>query len=475
MPQRTSNDRSATAGRDAPEHARRVFLECTSTLASRYNTGIQRAGRNLVNASLSLAGPWTCTPIAYNGRHFIAIDRLPPQAVPVSGQARMNDRLRRIFHRARAATTRVIPGAPVRQALHSQRLEYSLRQMVHRVHNAWRWLCSFRSAGTERVEFRNDDVLVLLDPSWSIDLSRELKRAREAGAKVWVVINDLIPVNHPDLAPEGTPILMDRWLRRVLPYATGMLGISRSVADDLRRHLASLGLAQPPIGYFYLGAGLDVAYERHPQAGRQRDVIVEACSGAAAYLAVGTVEPRKNHRLILEVFDRLWADNVDVRLLIFGRLGWRSEQVARRLREHAEYGRRLFWFETGSDEQLDYAYRHASALIFASRCEGFGLPLVEAIHYGLPVLASDIAVFREIGGDYPIYFDPVDPGSLEMALRRHRAQGGSTSSTRRAPRAWLSWAESARMLLETVAATAESHASLSAGSATWRSQRTRDC
>jgi O-antigen biosynthesis alpha-1,2-rhamnosyltransferase len=123
---------------------------------------------------------------------------------------------------------------------------------------------------------------------------------------------------------------------------------------------------------------------------------------------------------MLDVFDRLWADDIGARLLLFGRLGWRSDELARRMRAHPQFGRRLFWFESGSDSELDYAYRHASALIFASRCEGFGLPLVEAMHYGMPVIASDIPVFREIGGDYPSYFDLDVPGSLEQVLRRPR-------------------------------------------------------
>jgi glycosyltransferase involved in cell wall biosynthesis len=435
-------------GRDSAA-TRRVFLECTSTLASRYNTGIQRAGRNLVNAALSAPGPWTCRAIVYNGRYFTVIDGLPPQAPRSSGRPSATDRLRDAFHRARAGAIRAIPGAALRDALHSQRTEYALRRVVHGAQNARRWLRSFGSAATPRVEFRGGDVLVLLDPAWTIDLSRELARARAAGAEVWIVVNDLIPVDHPDLAPEGTPILMDKWLRRVVPHASGMLGISRTVARDLCAHLGSIGLVPPPrIDHFYLGAGLDYGGERRGQLG----AIAQACvdPGGGVYLAVGTVEPRKNHRLVLDVFERLWADGIAARLLIFGRLGWRSDELARRIRQHAQFGRLLVWFESGSDAELDHAYRHASALIFASSCEGFGLPLVEAMHYGLPVIASDIDVFREIGADYPTYFDLADARTLEQALR-HRRTSDASATPRSAPaREWLSWADSARMLLEKV-------------------------
>ena len=130
---------------------RRVFLECTSTRASRYNTGIQRAARNLVNESLSAVGPWACTAIIYNGRYFEAIERLPPEAPRASTKAALVDQLRRAFHHARARTVRAVPGVAVRNALHSQRLEYALRRMVHGVQNARRWLASFDARPSRRV------------------------------------------------------------------------------------------------------------------------------------------------------------------------------------------------------------------------------------------------------------------------------------------------------------------------------------
>jgi alpha-1,2-rhamnosyltransferase len=168
------------------------------------------------------------------------------------------------------------------------------------------------------------------------------------------------------------------------------------------------------------------------------------------YLVVGTIEPRKNHRRILDVFDRLWSEGSESSVLIVGRLGWLSDDVAKRIRTHREFGRRLFWLPAASDTELDHAYRHASALIFASCCEGFGLPLVEAMQYGLPVLASDIEVFREIGGEYPHYFDVDDERSLYEAVRGFESRAGSGERLQRQPQPWLSWAESARMLLEKV-------------------------
>jgi alpha-1,2-rhamnosyltransferase len=182
-------------------------------------------------------------------------------------------------------------------------------------------------------------------------------------------------------------------------------------------------------------ARVSEVFERHPNG---------------VYLVVGTIEPRKDCARILAAFERLWSEQSDAALMFFGRAGWRSYDLIDRIREHPEKGGRLFWFENGSDAELDFAYRRAAALIFASRHEGFGLPLVEAMCRGLPVLASDIPVFREIGGDYPEFFRPGDEAAIYCAV--HRFADAQVSGPRRhsSPRSWPSWSESARVLREKV-------------------------
>ena len=156
-------------------------------------------------------------------------------------------------------------------------------------------------------------------------------------------------------------------------------------------------------------------------------------------------------RRILLAFERLWSEGSDASLIFFGRGGWRSYDLLMRLRSHPMVGRHLFWFEDGSDADLAFAYRRASALIFASRCEGFGLPLVEAMRYGLPVLASDIPVFREVGGDYPDFFRAGDDRRFRQRGSASRGTAGVGSALRN-PKPWLSWSDSAQMLLQKIGA-----------------------
>jgi glycosyltransferase involved in cell wall biosynthesis len=91
-------------------------------------------------------------------------------------------------------------------------------------------------------------------------------------------------------------------------------------------------------------------------------------------------------------------------LIIVGQQGWMVEKLVERLRLHGQMNKRLFWFESISDEYLDKIYTTCTCLIAASYGEGFGLPLIEAAKYKLPIIARDIPVFREVAGEYAFYF-----------------------------------------------------------------------
>jgi len=428
----------------------RVFLECTTTNASRYNTGIQRTVRSIVNAALGLPGDWVCVPVIFNGRYFEAIDRLPaPRRADSSVAPSGIEKFRRAFHLARTGAIRFLPFAALRARVNSLSFEFALRRAVYAMQNLGRWGGSFRRRGG-RIAFEPGDVVVLLDATWGIDLSHELRRARAGGARVWTVVQDLIPINHPDIAPEGLPLLLDAWLRRTIPLSDGLLAISGTVADDVRAYMR--GRIDDPsrrcVDSFYLGAGFDVAASGAVDVARMMKVF--HCCSDDVYLVVGTIEPRKDIGRILGAFEQLWAEGSCAALMLFGRAGWRSYDLIDTLHSHPELGKRLFWFEDGSDAELDFAYRHAAALIFASRCEGFGLPLVEAMQYGLPVLVSDIPVFREIGGDYPDFFQPGDERAIYDAIHRFAAKRISYPNAMRMPKPWPSWSDSARMLLDKV-------------------------
>jgi len=173
---------------------------------------------------------------------------------------------------------------------------------------------------------------------------------------------------------------------------------------------------------------------------------------------VSTVEPRKGHAQALDAFEQLWRSDVlsdgkdcaadraicsEARFVIVGHLGWRVEQLQRRIEQHPELGKRLFWLRNLSDSALAALYGRADLLLMASEGEGFGLPIVEAARHGVPLLLRDLPVFREIAEGHAIWFSSDNELSAALcdALRQARSGTFDRSSTQS-----MSWQQSADSL-----------------------------
>ena len=196
------------------------------------------------------------------------------------------------------------------------------------------------------------------------------------------------------------------------------------------------------LGYWHLGADF-----------------VASASGVAernelpSLLMVGTMEPRKGHGIVLDAFDYLWEHGHDIELRIAGKPGWNTEHLVERVRTHPEFGKRLHWYDRADDSQLVDLYRSCTALIAASYAEGFGLPIVEAGHFGKPVIASDISVFREVAGRAQKcwFFDVGSSSSLAQTIVSAIKEPLSAYKDENVGDSrWLSWAESAEDLCEVI-------------------------
>lgn len=291
------------------------------------------------------------------------------------------------------------------------------------------------------VQPRAGDILLGLD--WVADTLPVnialLDAWRVRGVRMLFVVYDLLPVRHPEWFTDDIAPMHARWLQCIGAHADALLCISRSVADDVRHwfdeHPPQRRSALP-LGYFHLGS--DPAAARSSM-GLPADAaqVLARLRASPAFLMVGTMEPRKGHALVLDAFERLWAEGIDVILVVVGRQGWMSDTLVARMRSHGHAGTRLIWLEQASDEYLEQIYGSAHALVAASEAEGFGLPLVEAARHGLPVIARDIPVFREVSEGFARYFDGSRLDSLVEALRQQMAVG-RVERTPDAP-AILSW------------------------------------
>jgi len=120
------------------------------------------------------------------------------------------------------------------------------------------------------------------------------------------------------------------------------------------------------------------------------------------------------------------------------------------LQGHPEAGRRLFWMQDASDGMLDRVYAGARLLVAASLGEGFGLPLVEAARIGLPIVARDLPVFREVAGDHAYYFSSTSADDLAGALKAWLELYREARHPRSEGLPFVTWAVSTDELLDVV-------------------------
>lgn len=295
------------------------------------------------------------------------------------------------------------------------------------------------------VQVRTGDTLLMLDAAWEAypRIAPRLQAFRQYGGRVVTVVYDLVPLRFPNVVTDGLRPLFERWFLTALASSDTLVCISKAVADDVAAYIKEFDLPHRDglrVGWWHLGSDLPEMVREAPS----EDVARMVSGETAIFLMVGTVEPRKRHVVALEAMEQIWARGQDVRLLILGREGWNVSELARRMREHPEAGKRLLWKTDVSDADISHAYKRAAALLFPSLAEGYGLPIVEAAMHALGTIASDIPPSREIGGDGVMYVPVDDAQAMANAIFRVLSGDVLKPSTV----AVQSWRQSAQQMLE---------------------------
>ena len=429
---------------DAARKPQRIFIDCTSTYMTGLNTGIQRVVRGLVERerALSAHAGIPCIPvIAFKKRYWPFSQKERAWVQPVltgSVQSRRVGRGRFVrFERAflalseRLHVPRSVADVPLDGARHVlTRLFWRLQTVTP--------LRIFHRHKVQAIRSAPGDLLLIPDAFWGEHGQLPaIERFAAAGGAILPIIHDITPLTHSAYFLDFNIRQFVQGLASILRVACGVLTVSRAVMFDVGNYCAEQGYGHLPLDYAYSGA--DIARPVTSEVASVRPHIAAQCQ-ARPFLMVGTVEPRKGHLTALDAYALYQKAGGRRPLVIVGRLGWKEFDIVARVQAVASSSGSVFFCHDASDAELAAFYQQAGALIFASYYEGFGLPLVEAMHQGLPVIASDIPVFREIGGDYPAYFHVGSAEDLCRAMQEHdRAEGHS----RKPPRLWPTWDEAA--------------------------------
>ncbi|MTH76626.1 glycosyltransferase family 4 protein [Paracoccus aestuariivivens] len=227
-----------------------------------------------------------------------------------------------------------------------------------------------------------------------------------------LLIHDTIPMDHPEFTRAGQSGRFRERFAAGVGHADLILSISEASRVDLLRWRDELKLpTRTPVVTTPIGTRITAPSARGLPAGLDL--------GRPFFLSIGTIEPRKNHALLLDAWQELTRRMPPARmpqLFIIGRRGWENHEVFARLDglTPADGVHELSGLDDAAVAEL---FERCHGLLMPSRAEGFGLPLTEAAARGVPVICSPLPVARELLGDYAHYLSPDD----------HRAWAGAVS------------------------------------------------
>ncbi|WP_410211974.1 glycosyltransferase family 4 protein [Aquirhabdus sp.] len=303
--------------------------------------------------------------------------------------------------------------------------------------------------GSDVVIAREGDVFLGLDLSAHLlpRYKKQLKGWKSKGVSIHIMVYDILPLTNPEWFNFRTYINFRRWIKVLVAFSDSAICISYHGKNELIHYLSQRFKSESnrlKVSVITLGADIEASFPSEGLPQNTQDIFLEIAK-RPTILMVGTIEPRKGYLQTLLAFEELWRQGVDVNLVIIGRSGWKTEVLQRKMRLHPQQNIRLWWFENGSDELLKRLYNVASGVIVSSEAEGFGLPLVESILHGLPVLARDIDVFREVAGNAVTYFDCKDAKGLSLKIMEWLS-GIASGDIHSESIAVTSWYESAKQL-----------------------------
>ena len=239
---------------------------------------------------------------------------------------------------------------------------------------------------------------------------KALASLARAGLSVTVLIHDTIPLDHPQFARPGTVALFRAKVAAISAHATQVIHLTKAARALTDAQMARMGRVPPGV---VAPIGVDLAAPDPCLLPPELDL------AAPYFVTLGTIEPRKNHALLLDVWARL--PSPAPRLYIVGHRGWADAGLLARLDALPADGpvRVLHGLPDGAVAAL---VARAHALLAPSLAEGFGLPPVEAASLGTPVIATDLAVTRELLGNKAVYLPASDIYSWVETIVRQAAQ-----------------------------------------------------
>ena len=421
---------------------KKLYIECTQTWESRNHCGISRVVRNLIKEGIADKDIETIPFIIQNGT-AVAVgldDLVVEERKEFTRDSKLYDYCTNVYLAVMGVIGSVLPFPAVKRFIARPKSEFGLLYIVNLLllipaRYIQRKLRSDSDSPASvpdqaqqeapllqnhlpRIIFNQGDHVLLPDCPWARGNKDFYKSLKTKGVILSMYCHDIIPISHPHyFFRHGASNSYKPWFTEMLEYFDSIVCVSEYTASRVRSYIEFLNRTKAELGDRVepdiIVAGLGVKFDTIQDAEVCPEIkeSIDQFSGKY-YLMVGTIEVRKNHITVLNAFEMLWDNGIQCPLFIAGSWGWSVENFKERVASSKYLNKYLFVFNQVSDAGLVELYDSARTLLFPSHCEGYGLPLVEAAYHGLPILASDTKINREVAGNHATYFDVDDSFSL---------------------------------------------------------------
>ncbi len=374
----------------------RIFLDCTHTALHPYkNTGIHRLVR----------------------RFSAELGELTIQSQTLATYLVMFDSV---------ATMRPVQSLAVSEEVKRQSFfAYWLRKVSAKLAKIFKKLFGklvSRLSKPRPVIFKNhlinsDDWYLIIDANWDLPDTYYsfLSQLKAQKVNIALVCYDLIPIKFPEFCSNAFSDQFSRFMAQYAHLFDKVLCISQRTVDDFLeardRGILSYNPNQTVLPF---NLGSDFTPQRLSPIIAE-DSPVNHFRDRQYILVLGSLSPHKNIKATVAAFNQIESAYPDLEVVFAGNRGWHPETDGL-ITKHPLYERRLHILSGLDDAEIDFLYQHCLCLVQASFYEGYGLPVVEALSRGKPVVASQGGSLPEVGGDFCLYFDPHNPPELAEQL-----------------------------------------------------------
>ena len=239
-----------------------------------------------------------------------------------------------------------------------------------------------------------------LDSVWNTEQTRTnlYPKLKEHSFKIFNFIYDLTPVLLPNMAKSDTKNNFPSFLKAVYDFSDFIFFDSLSAKKDLLKYLKHKLNSTKQISTKVLHLGSDFSHKKTTLNTNTLDIL-----NKKYILFVGTLEPRKKHKLVLDSFEKLHEKHKNLHLVFIGKVGWKSEKLLSYITSHTLYSKNLHHLKDIEDSLLEQFYKNAFIVTYLSEYEGYGLPVAESLRHSNITITSNNSSLKEVGNDFADY------------------------------------------------------------------------